>query len=210
MKRQRTKYTSRTGGHDRGFTLLEVLISITLISVLVVIMAGAIRLAYRSIDRGEQKSQYLERLKVCFALLDAQIQSALPLTRQDDEAGRVFFEGSGDSTRFASNYSLMGGQRGYVIAAYKVKPDGEDKFALYIEENNIGVENVREVRLLEGMKEVRFEFFRKESDADEVEGEWVKEWTDELLFPRKIRVHLVFGDHKLQFTVPVRAQKART
>jgi len=53
MKRQ-------TGGQDHGFTLLEVLISITLISVLVVIMAGAIRLAYRSIDRGEQKSQYLE------------------------------------------------------------------------------------------------------------------------------------------------------
>lgn len=199
---------SRRSG--RGFTLLEVMISIALISMLVVVIAGAMRLAYRSIDRGERRSEYLERLKVSFFLLNAQIQSAIPLVRADDEAGRLFFEGSGESVKFASNYSLTGGQRGYVTVAYRVESNGQGKRTLYIQENNIGVENVREMRVLEGMEEIRFEYFRMETDSDQAQGEWVETWSDELLFPRKIRVHFAWGGQKIQLIVPVRAQKVTT
>jgi type II secretory pathway component PulJ len=184
------------------------MISIALISMLVVVIAGAMRLANRSIERGERKSEQLERLKVSFLVMDAQIQSAIPLVRADDEAGRLFFEGSGDAVRFASNYSLTGGYRGYVTVAYRVKPNGEGRSSLYIEENTIGVENAREMRLLDGLSEIRFEYFRKENDADETTGEWVDTWTDELLFPNKIRIHLARGGQKVQLTVPVRARKA--
>lgn len=192
----------------RGFTLLEVMISITLISLLVTVMAGAMRLAHRSIERGERKWEYLERFKVSFLVVDAQIQSAIPLVRADDEAGRLFFEGSEDSVKFASNYSLTGGYRGYVTVAYRVKPNGEGRSALYIEENTIGVENAREIKLFDGMEEIGFEYFRKENDADDTAGEWVETWTDELLFPRKIRVNLTRGGEKVQLTVPVRARRA--
>ncbi len=194
----------------RGFTLLEVMVSIALVSVLVVVIAGAMRLAHRSIDRGERKSEYLERFKVSFFVLNAQIQSAIPLARADDEAGRLFFEGSGEAVKFASNYSLTGGQRGYVTVAYRVESNGQGRFTLYIEESNIGVENVREMKLLEGMEEIRFEYFRKETDSDEAQGEWVETWSDELLFPRKIRIYLAWRGQKIQLIVPVRAQKVTT
>ncbi|OPY02984.1 MAG: general secretion pathway protein J [Syntrophorhabdus sp. PtaB.Bin047] len=194
-------------GPGRGFTLLEVMISIALISMLVVVIAGAMRLANRSIERGERRSERLERFKVSFLVMDAQIQSAIPLVRADDEAGRLFFEGSGDSVKFASNYSLTGGYRGYVAVTYRVKPNGEGRSALYIEENTIGVENAREMRLLDGLDEIRFEYFRKEKDADDTAGEWVETWTDELLFPRRIRIHLSWAGQKVQLNVPVRARK---
>ncbi len=195
-------------GPRRGFTLLEVMISIALISMLVVIIAGAMRLAQRSIEKGELRSDYLERFKVSFLVMDAQIQSAIPLVRADDEAGRLFFEGSGDAVKFASNYSLTGGYRGYVTVSYQVRQNPEGRSALYVEENNIGVENVREMRLLDGMDEIRFEYFRRENDADETPGEWVETWTDELLFPRKIRIHLAWRGQEIQLIVPMRAQKA--
>lgn len=201
---------SQNSGNARcqwGFTLLEVMVSIVLISMLVVVIAGAMRLAHRSIERGERKSEYLERIKVSFFVLDAQIQSAIPLARADDEAGRLFFEGSGESVKFASNYSLTGGQRGYVTVAYRVESNGEGRRTLYVQENNIGIENAREMKLLEGMEEIRFEYFRKETDSDDTQGEWVEAWTDELLFPRKIRVHVTWGGRKIELIVPVRAQK---
>jgi general secretion pathway protein J len=204
---------ARTGAMRRsgpGFTLLEVMVSIVLLSMLVVVIGGAMRLSQRSINRGERKAEYIERLKVSFFVLDAQIQSAIPLVRKDDELGRLFFEGSGESVKFASNYSLMGGQRGYVVVAYRVESDGEGRRTLFVQENNIGVENAREMKLFEGMDEIRFEYFRKESDADEVRGEWVESWTDELLFPRKIRVYVAWAGRKIQLTVPVRAQKVTT
>ena len=210
MKSLRQRPGLMNGRSGRGFTLLEVMVSIALVSVLVVVIAGAMRLAHRSIDRGERKSEYLERLKVSFFLLNAQIQSAIPLARADDEAGRLFFEGSGEFVKFASNYSLTGGQRGYVTVAYRVESNGQGRRTLYIQENNIGVENVREMKLLEGMEEIRFEYFRKETDSDEAQGEWVETWSDELLFPRKIRVHFTWGGQKIQLTVPVRAQKVAT
>lgn len=166
-----------------GFTLLEVMISITLISLILVIMAGALRVSYRSIDRGEARSAYLERLKVTFTLIDDQIQSAIPLARPEDEAGRFFFEGSPDKVKFASNYSLTAGHRGYVVVTYTVRPGDDGTMAFYIEENTVGVENSREIRLLSGLSEIRFEYFRKESEAEGVAGEWVEKWTDELLFP---------------------------
>ncbi|MBP1748201.1 MAG: ral secretion pathway protein GspJ [Deltaproteobacteria bacterium] len=193
-----------------GFTLLEVMISIALISLIVVIMAGAMRLSYRSIDRGEVKSNYLERLKVSFSLIDDQIQSAIPLVRRDDEEGRIFFEGSSDTVKFASNYSLTAGQRGYVIVTYRTRPGDEGTGALFVEENTVGVENTREIKLLEGISGVRFEYFRRESEAEEAAGEWVDTWTDELLFPRKIRVTLTFPERKIVFTVPIRANKVKT
>ena len=194
----------------QGFTLLEVMISITLISLILVIMAGAMRLSYRSIDRGEARSTYLERLKVTFSLIDDQIQSAIPLARQDDEEGRFFFEGSADKVQFASNYSLTSGQRGYVVVRYAATRADDGTMALYIRENTMGVENAREIKLLEGMSEIRFEYFRKESEAEDVAGEWVETWTDELLFPRKIRVTLTFPDQKITFTVPIRANRVKT
>jgi len=193
-----------------GFTLLELMISITLISLIIVIMAGAMRLSYRSIDKGEARSAYLERLKVTFSLMEGQIQSAIPLTRHEDEAGRVFFEGSPDTVKFASNYSLTEGQRGYVMVTYKTRSGDDGNQALYIEENTVGVENAREIKLLEGIKGVRFEYFRKESDTEEAQGEWVENWTDELLFPRKIRITLTFPERKIVLTVPVRANKVKT
>ncbi|MHB8108953.1 MAG: prepilin-type N-terminal cleavage/methylation domain-containing protein [Syntrophorhabdaceae bacterium] len=196
--------------HSRGFTLLEVMVSIMLISMLVVIIAGAMSLAYRSIDRGEARSLYLERLKVFFSLMDSQIQSAIPLSREDDEAGGFFFEGSADTVKFASNYSLLEGQRGYVIATYKAVSEGDAGYVFSVSENNIGVENSKDMRVIEGMREIRFEFFRKESESEGVEGQWVSEWAEERLFPRKIRISLTFPDRKIVLTIPVRATKVKT
>ncbi len=193
-----------------GFTLLEVLISITLISLIVVIMAGALRLSYRSIDRGEARSAYLERLKATFSLVDNQFQSAIPLARQDDEAGRFFFEGSSDRVEFASNHSLTSGRHGYAVVRYTARRADNGTVAFYVEENTVGLQNKQEIRLIEGLSDIRFEYYRKESDAEEAEGEWVETWTDELLFPRKIRVTLIFPDQKIVLTVPVRANRVKT
>jgi general secretion pathway protein J len=193
-----------------GFTLLEVIISIALLSLILVIMAGAMRLSYRSIDRGEAKTAYLERLKACFSLIDDQVQSAIPLTRQDDEQGRYFFEGTADRVKFASNYSLIGGRNGYVIVTYTARRAENGTIAFNIEENTVGVDNQREIRLLEGLSAMRFEYYRKESETEQAVGEWVDTWTDELLFPRKIRVTLTFPDRKIAFIVPIRSGRVKT
>jgi general secretion pathway protein J len=189
-----------------GFTLLELLVSIVLIGLIVAIVGASMRLGYRSLDKGEKKALILERFKVSLNLMDAQIQSGMPLKTTGstaDEINQYLFEGKKDSVKFASNYSLMGGQKGYVIVAYRVETGANDKRTLFAQENTIGMENQKEVKLLEGFDDIHFEYFFKE--ATEEQGQWVEEWTDTMTIPGKVRIHLAWGNQQISLVVPVRS-----
>ena len=167
------------------------------------------RLGYRSLDKGEKKAEMLERFRVSLNLMDSQIQSGIPLrTTEEGKAvesiNQYLFEGKKDSVRFASNYSLTGGQKGYVIVAYRVETGTNDKRTLFAQENTIGMENQKEVKLLEGFDDIHFEYFFKEATAEQ--GQWIEEWTDTATIPGKIRIHLVWGNQQISLVVPMRTQ----
>jgi general secretion pathway protein J len=204
MRKTHIRDQEYRGSAPKGFTLLEVLVSIALITLIVAIVGASMRMGYRSIEKGENKATALERFKVSLSLMDAQIQSAMPLKTTDDEINRYLFEGKKDSLKFASNYSLMGGQRGYALVAYNVQTDVDNKHALFIQENTVGMENQKEIKLLEGLDDIHFEYFFKEPTAEE--GQWVEEWTDTTAMPEKVRIHLAWGNKQISLIVPMRTR----
>ncbi len=190
-----------------GFTLLELLVSIVLIVMIVAIVGAAMRLGYRSMDKGEKKAELQERFKVSLDLMDSQIQSGIPLKTTDEiteGANQYVFEGKKDSLRFASNYSLMGGQKGYVVVAYRIETGPDNKQTLFAQENTVGIENQKEVKLLEGFDDIHFEYFFK--GATDEEGQWIEEWIDTVTIPGKIRIHLARDNQNISLIVPVRAR----
>lgn len=193
------------GSKQSGFTLLELLVSIVLITLIVAIIGASMRLGYRSLDKGEKKALTLERFKVSLNLMDAQIQSGMPLKTTGTAAAdtnQYLFEGKKDSLRFASNYSCMGGQKGYVIVVYRVETGTNEKRTLFAQENTVGMENQKEVKLLEDFDDIHFEYFFKEAAAEQ--GQWIEEWTDTVTIPGKVRIHLVWGNQRISFVVPIR------
>ena len=62
---------SRSG----GFTLLELMVSIVLVAMIVVILAASMRAGHRSLEGGERKVEWMERLRVSTRLIDSQLQS---------------------------------------------------------------------------------------------------------------------------------------
>jgi len=190
-----------------GFTLLELLVSIVLIGLIVAIVGAAMRLGYRSLDKGEKKTEMQERFKVSLSLIDAQIQSAIPLKATGEVmegVNQYLFEGKKDSVKFASNYSLMGGQKGYVIVAYRVETGTNDKRTLFAQENTVGMENQKDVKLLEGFDDIHFEYYLKEAAAEQ--GSWVEEWSDTTTLPEKVRIHLAWGNQQISLLVPMRTK----
>jgi general secretion pathway protein J len=207
MEKALKKHYRYGGNVQSGFTLLELLVSIVLICLIVAIVGTAMRLGYRSLDKGEKKAEIQERFKVSLRLIDAQLQSGIPLKttgETGDAINQYLFEGKKDSIRFASNYSFMGGQRGYVIVAYRVETGTNEKHTLFAQENTIGMENQKEVKLLEGFDDIHFEYFFKE--ATEEQGKWVEEWTDTATLPEKVRIHLVWGNQQIALLVPIRTK----
>jgi general secretion pathway protein J len=185
-----------------GFTLLELIISITLVAIIVLIISGAANLGYRSFHSGEKKMNAVERLRSSLTIIDAQIQSGVPLTLEDGGVKQYYFMGEQDSLKFSTNYSIWGGQRGYVIVNYRVDADDRGKRTLFASEYKVGMENQKETKLLEGFDEITFDYFKQ--DATEEEGEWVTQWADEEMMPTRIRINLVRGSTSLSYIVPVR------
>lgn len=189
---------------QRGFTLLELLISITLLGLIVLIVTGAVRLSYRSVSSGEKRIEQLERLRTTAGVIDAQVQSCLPLRTEEGMEPQSSLKGQNDSLELATNYSLWKGRAGYVLAAYRIAPGEDGRQALSISEHTVGVEDLHEIRLLSGFDEMRFSYYA--TAAGESEGSWAETWADETLMPEKIRLVLKRGGRSMAMTIPLRVR----
>lgn len=190
--------------NEAGFTLLELIISISMLVLIIVIIGGAMRLGSRSVTVGEKKIETLERVRASLNLIDSQIQSITPLTYIEDAAKKFYFKGERDTLQFSSNYSVWLGQRGYVIAAYRVETDNYGKQTLYVSENIVGTEAKKETKLIEASDGIYFDYFIKEPTDEK--GKWVEKWTDDNNIPEKIRLHLINGTKEFAMLIPVRTK----
>src|SRR5208283_2654357 len=192
--------------NEHGFTLLELMISMTMIVVILLIVGAAMRLGLRSVDSGERRIVYQERFRSSMNIVEAQIQSELPVqTQAQDPTGKpVVFQGDSDSMQFRSNFSLWGNQRGYVTVSYKVAADQWGKQDLYVDESAIGVADKGQVKLFEFFDRIYFDYFYK--DPNEEKGGWTEQWTNTDSVPEKIRLHLVNGNREMSFIIPVRVR----
>lgn len=190
---------------ESGFTLLELLISITIIGIIVIIVSNAFRLGFRSIEIGDKTTESLERLRSSFRIIGSQIESEIPLTYDLDGKKESYLKGDSKFLQLATNYSIYGGKSGYVIVKYEVEQDDSGKFSLFATEHTIGIEDERKVKLLSNFDQIYFEYFYK--DPTEEEGEWTEEILEEKRIPEKILLHVQEGDKKYSFVLPLRISR---
>jgi len=195
------------GKRARGFTLLELLISMTLLVVIVVITMGAMRIGSRSVAAGERKMEAQERFRTVLSIMDAQIQSQVPLTYDEGGNRQYYFRGDGTNLRFSTNYSIWGGQKGYVVVEYRVEADNTGKEILYASEQIPGIEGRQESRLIEATG-ISFEYFYK--DPTEEQGKWLEVLSGGTVIPEKIRFQVARRSESFSLVFPVRVRGAMT
>lgn len=90
---------------ERGFTLLELLVAITLLGVLMAALFGALRLGARVWETGEARLDASARVQVMQDFLRQQLGQTMPLIEVTDDpraSGRLLFEGDQDRLRVVS------------------------------------------------------------------------------------------------------------
>ena len=177
----------------------------TLLVLIVVITMGAMRIGSRSVAAGEKKMEDQERLRTVLSMIDAQIQSQVPLTYEEEGNRKYYFRGDAKTLRFSTNYSIWGGQRGYVIVEYKVEADDSGKDVLHVSEQIPGVEGQWNARLIDA-NGISFDYFYR--DPTEQEGKWLETLSEETVIPEKVRIRMARKTGNVSLALPVRVQRA--
>lgn len=109
-----------------GFTLLEVLISLTILALIFVAVLGAIQIGVKSWESGEARAEESQRNRALVDTLARDLTMIYPLRVQEQDKDVIAFHGKSDSLEFATlpqSYGAEPFSHMIRIVAYAVESD---------------------------------------------------------------------------------------
>jgi prepilin-type N-terminal cleavage/methylation domain-containing protein len=90
---------------ERGFTLVEVVIALTIVATLLVISFAGLRVGLAAWQRGDERGQILERARSVNQIITRTLGSAFPYQTSaiGREAAKMLFEGAPDRVAFVTS-----------------------------------------------------------------------------------------------------------
>jgi type II secretion system protein J len=184
----------------RGFTLLELMIAMTILSMLSLSLYGVISLGATSAGAGERRSEQTRRYRTAVGVMLRQLRSAAPVyianDDEDDEQqvpAKPYFLGEKDSLEFATAAPQGANAAGLALVHYWVE-DGKlmmSETPYFLAYDEKGLEDYAEAltlqtTLLYDVKDLTFEFQRSDYESEEWEDEW--DASDEDALPAGVRI----------------------
>jgi len=182
-----------------GFTLVELLLALTLMSMLLALAYGGLRAATRATDRGQTILEDSSRIRMAHQFVRNQINQAAPLAfavGEDDEE-RIVFQGDANRIRFVApmpGYLGFGGPQVQEIAIVR----GQDSLELVLSHALLqGFEEQRlydqpPIPLLGDIESAAFSFLGRDENG-ELAG-WTSTWQDFSVLPDSIALEVEFVD----------------
>lgn len=182
-----------------GFTLFELVIAITLLSLVTLLIGSGFRLGLRAWEQGESETEWTQRFRVLTGLLSQQIKSAYPYEVEVDDKKVVAFSGESDSIVFVTTLtdSSYGGFK-WVRYSFKdgtlfykegLLPDKE-----FLEKIS-GDEEVIDSNI----KEIALTYFSPDED------EWKDSWDFGEKLPGAVRVKIPYFQ-SFQISIPMASE----
>lgn len=127
---------------ERGFTLIELMVSITLVAAISVGMLMTMRTSLTTLDRVDSRLQSNRRVMSVEQILSRELSGVMPVLgdcRTSDGGIRPrvpIFNGTGQALLLVSSYSLAEGARGYArLLALEVIPSDRGGVRLIVNES---------------------------------------------------------------------------
>jgi len=173
-----------------GFTFLEVIISLTIMSLVAVITYGALRLGVQAAERGEERREENQRMRAALSFIRRQLKSAYPYPIQNQGESFIYFIGGKEGVSFISSASrpeaggfekvtyVLQDQELWVRTSAPVLP-------VDLVEDREGALS-QEALVLTGVEEISWEYLWEMGDK----VEWRQEWNgkEERTIPAAVRV----------------------
>jgi len=169
---------------EAGFTLLELLISMTILALIFVAVLGAIHVGNKSWEGGERRAEESQRTRTLFDTLARELAMLYPLRVKAQDKDVVVFRGQADSLTFATlpqSYGIEPFSHMIRIVTYAVEPEGglvaTESYPLSSSGEAFGPQEGRVKRLDERVSEARFRYLVPEGTPEEnLPPRWREFW----------------------------------
>ena len=213
------KLQQYAGSGPSGFTLLELMLSLTILGLVLLIVFGALRIGTRAWEKGEKDVAVHQRQRAVLGLMAQQISSAcLYDIKEGNESFN--FRGSEGTMEFVSRSPIVPGSlTGVVYVKYMIREGNrEEKKRLMLYEKDAGFLKEEDLEgreagdfftLVSGVQDLQFEYLKGTENEDEMiwQAAWKPSEEDGMPLAVKIVLKQSADAASIDLIVPVRCQK---
>jgi general secretion pathway protein J len=169
-----------------GFTLLELIIALSILSMVIVLIGRGFHLGINAWEKGESETRWTQRLRVLSGLMSQQLKSVYPYMMEIDDEKVILFKGESDSVLFVTTLtdSLHGGFK-WVRYSFKEETLMYKEGPLPDKELTGEINGDDEI-MDTNIEEVKFEYYSPE------EEEWKGAWDFGEDLPGAVRVKISY------------------
>lgn len=181
-----------------GFTLLEVMLAMTLLSIMVVLLFSSLKIGAESWEKGESKIAEVNEKAVVYQFFKRHLPSIRPLWNNFSENGRSFsFQGGRDEVQFVSVFPASADRKGLQLFVVGFDKAEKGIIKVMLKPFYPAAEDQQwqqeEVILLENIEEFELAYLDQE-DADS-NAVWMDSWLEKGHLPVLIKIKITLADH---------------
>ena len=182
-----------------GFTLIEVMLAMTLLSIMMVLLFASLKISAESWNKGEKKIAEVNEKAVVYQFFKRQLPSIQPVWDEYSENDRqLSFQGQEDKLQFVSVFPASSERKG--LQLFEVFFDKADEGTIKVTvrpflqtADQQEQQEAEEVVLLQQVEAFEISYFTQQDIASE--GEWLTAWEEKEQLPALLKISITLQNH---------------
>jgi general secretion pathway protein J len=182
-----------------GFTLIEVLIAMTLLGIMIVLLFSSMKICADSWQKGEDKITEVNDVAVVYQFFQHHLSTAKPLWDDfSEENNKIFaFQGKNQELQFVSSFPASAKKSGLQLFSLKLINDSDEQLIQVSIKPFYPVAEgeewrQEEVTLLRHVRNFSLSYFGAEESQPE--GSWRDDWLEKETQPRLVKIKIERDD----------------